>query len=158
MRFGSSGFKRKDLIWRTSAVGHERLSITLESRAFFGLLDLRDRKQAEGGARAVAAAPLRLSIIAQTDCGLNGSPRSGPSYCGEAGKIELFTPEQVEDARRESNFDQYIDAIQRCYDDAPNIARRVIERTKERERQQQEAVDAITTKVDDLPPLPSKRQ
>jgi hypothetical protein len=78
--------------------------------------------------------------------------------CGEAGKIELFTPEQAEDARRESEFDRYIDAIQRCHDGAPNVARGVIERAKERERLKQEAVDAITTKVDDLPPLPSDRQ
>jgi hypothetical protein len=77
--------------------------------------------------------------------------------CGEAGKIELFSPKQVEAAREKSGHNRYVAILQRCHD-APNVARRVLERAKERERQQQEAVDAITKKVDDLPPLPSDRQ
>jgi len=77
--------------------------------------------------------------------------------CGDAGQIELFTAAQVEAARKQSGRAAHVAYLQRSYD-APDVARRVIDRAKAREemieRQKQEAKDAITTKVDDLPPLP----
>jgi hypothetical protein len=77
--------------------------------------------------------------------------------CGEAGKIELFTPKQVEAARDESGRTRYIAFLKRCYH-APDVARRAIARTKARdeaiERGRREAEAAITTKIDDLPTLP----
>jgi len=82
--------------------------------------------------------------------------------CGEAGKIELFTREQVEAARQESGRSTYIAFIEHCHR-APDAARRDIERAKARdeaiERERREAEAAITTKIDDLPTLPkSDRQ
>jgi hypothetical protein len=76
--------------------------------------------------------------------------------CGEAGKIELFTPEQVEAARDESGRTRYIAFLKRCYH-APDVARRAIARAKARDeaivREKREAEAAITTKIDDLPSL-----
>jgi hypothetical protein len=77
--------------------------------------------------------------------------------CGEAGKIKLFTAAQVEAARDKSGRTQEVYLLQRLYD-APNLARRVLERAKAHEeqieREKREAEEAVTTKLDDLPPLP----
>jgi hypothetical protein len=81
--------------------------------------------------------------------------------CGDAGQIELFTAAQVKAARDRSGRTEYVASLE-GRSRAPDIARRVIERAKAREemieRQKQEAKDAITTSVDDLPPLPPDRQ
>src|SRR5262245_61189603 len=79
--------------------------------------------------------------------------------CGVAGKIELYPAAQVEAARERSGRAEYVDYLERRYD-APNVASRVLERAKKREeqieREKREAEEAITTKLDDLPPLPPK--
>jgi hypothetical protein len=77
--------------------------------------------------------------------------------CGEAGKLELFTASQVEAARERSGRTRYVTYLQRGYD-ALSVADRVLDRAKARaeriEREKLEAKEAITTKLDDLPPLP----
>ena len=45
--------------------------------------------------------------------------------CGKAGKIELFTPNQVEVAREESGRNQYVAFLEECHR-PPEVARRVI--------------------------------
>ena len=69
---------RSGSTWSTAAVGQERLSSTQESQAIFCPLDLRDRKQTEEALRYGRRGGLGCgpSIIARTDCGLNGSPCS----------------------------------------------------------------------------------
>src|SRR5262245_63269219 len=78
--------------------------------------------------------------------------------CGEAGKIEFYTAAQIEAARKECGWTRYVTFLKHCYD-APNVARRVLDRVKAREeqikREKRAAEEAITTKLEDLPPLPS---
>ena len=102
-----------------------------------------------------------------SDIPKNGEPSKyldGPVRiidCGEAGKIELFTHDQVEAARDQSGRSRYIAFLNRCYH-APDVARRAIARAKARdeaiEREKREAEAAITTKIDDLPALPKSGQ
>lgn len=77
--------------------------------------------------------------------------------CGEAGRINLFTAEQIEAALKESGVADYTEFL-RCQADAPILAREIIERVRLAEQKKHEAKEAhiasITTRLEDLPPLP----
>jgi hypothetical protein len=79
--------------------------------------------------------------------------------CREAGLINLYTAAQVEDARRESGFTDYLAFLDRRAL-APEVARQIVERARMAEQRKREAEEArlasITTKLEELPPLPEE--
>ena len=78
--------------------------------------------------------------------------------CGEAGRIELFSPGQVEAACKRSGFIDYV-VDRESSVKAPEVAFRIVERAKARsemiERKRWQAEAAVTTRMSDLPPLPN---
>jgi hypothetical protein len=79
--------------------------------------------------------------------------------CGEAGQIRLYTVAQVEVARQESGLTDYLTWLDQKAR-ALELAKEIVERARMLEQKEREAEEArlasITTKVDDLPPLPPK--
>ncbi len=79
--------------------------------------------------------------------------------CGEAGRIDLYTSAQVQRAQEESGVSDHLEFLRRQAA-APELARRIVERAKLIEQKTREAEEAhiasITTKIEDLPPLPMK--
>jgi hypothetical protein len=124
---------------------------------------MSDQAAYEDEALTLYVASLLLIPYGARDIPKKGEPSEflkGPARiidCGEAGQIELFTVDQVQAARDQSGRTAYVDFLRRCYE-APNVARRVIERVTAHDemikRKMRVARNAITTKVDDLPPLP----
>jgi hypothetical protein len=79
--------------------------------------------------------------------------------CDDAGKIELFTPAQIEAARDRSGYTEYANLLE-CCAKAPEVADRIIGHVKARdemiERKSWETDGPIVMKISDLPPLPNE--
>jgi hypothetical protein len=79
--------------------------------------------------------------------------------CDDAGKIELFTPAQIEAARDRSGYTEYANLLE-CCAKAPEVADRIIGHVKARdemiERKSRETDGPIVMKISDLPPLPNE--
>jgi hypothetical protein len=77
--------------------------------------------------------------------------------CGEAGKVELFTSTQVEAARERSGYSDFVRFLEER-NEAPKLATEIIERlrlgSEAAEQEKRNAEAAITTRLEDLPPLP----
>jgi hypothetical protein len=79
--------------------------------------------------------------------------------CGTAGQVNLYTAAQVKHARKESGVADYLAFLERRAR-APQRAKQIVERARLAEQKEREAEEArlasITTKLEDLPPLPAK--
>jgi hypothetical protein len=72
--------------------------------------------------------------------------------------VLLYTRDQVEAAREQSGYDEH-DRFLRDRAEAPELARKIIEREQLRKEAEaaakREAEAAITTRIDELPELPN---
>src|SRR5262245_15342954 len=80
--------------------------------------------------------------------------------CGEAGKVQLYSREQVQAARQQSGFGDFLQYLA-DYKEAPSLANDIIRRAMEREEAERQAKlraeRAITTKLEELPPLTTRK-
>lgn len=108
---------------------------------------------------------LRGELNALVTTGHEGPPYEDPAPflvetpariidCGEAGHIELFDPAQVAYAMEASGADDYVEFLERCAR-APDAARTVMERTNKKREAEEAHLASITTRFEDLPPLPN---
>jgi hypothetical protein len=79
--------------------------------------------------------------------------------CGAAGQVNLYAAAVVMDARKQAGIPDYLAFLDRRAR-APKLAMAIVKRARLAEQKEREAEEArlasITTKLEDLPPLPSK--
>ena len=81
--------------------------------------------------------------------------------CGAAGKLELFSAEVVNFARNDAGVDKFIADLGRfrmAHKKAVEVAQRYKDFERQRQRDDRARIDALTTTLDELPPLPRRKK